>query len=259
MLRTLLRRCRTITPFVVVSCAIACAESSPGTVRDAPLEVAVAANFLPVAESLVARLEDELGVAVRLSAGSSGSLYAQIRQGAPFEVFLSADSERPSRLESDGLAIEGSRTPYAIGRLVVFAPRFPDGWVLPDDLRREGVRVTWANPRIAPYGVAARAALEAWGLGGLEGAVGESVGQSYQFVASGAADAGFVARSQVLEAPLTSVREVPSDLHPAIVQEAVLLGPGEPRAEARAFLDALSEEWVRARIRDAGYEVPSGR
>ncbi len=249
---------RSIVAIVVSCCAIACGGDASGDSVTIPVEVAVAANFLPVAESVVAHLEREGGVAVRLSAGSSGALYTQIRQGAPFEVFLSADTERPMRLEDDGLAVPGSRRAYALGRLVAFGPRLAEAWELPGVLSMGGVRVAWANPRTAPYGAAAREVLEAWGLADLEGAVGESVGQTYQFAASGAADLAFVSRSQVLDAAPATVREVPADLYRPIVQEAVLIGPGEPRPEARAFLDALGSEWARGLIAAGGYEVPGG-
>lgn len=216
----------------------------------------MAANFAALLADIVPDFEAASATPVRVSVGSTGSLYSQIHSGAPFDVFLSADAERPRRLEEEGLAESGSRRAYALGTLVAFAPRLPTGWSLPAALTADGVRVAWANPRIAPYGVAARAALAAWGLSDLEGAVGESVGQVYQFVASGAADIGFVAGAQVGGATEGSVREISPELYPPIVQEAVILTRSRHPAAA-AFLAYLGSAEVQSRIRDGGYGVPT--
>jgi molybdate transport system substrate-binding protein len=231
-------------------------EGAPPT-SATPLEVAVAANFAAVLNDVVSDFEEASGTPVRISVGSTGSLYAQVHSGAPYDVFLAADADRPRRLEQEGLAVSGSRRVYALGRLVVYAPRRPPGWAVPGALTERGVRVAWANPRTAPYGVAAEAALAAWGLTDLEGAVGESVGQAYQYVASGAADIGLVAGSQVIEAREGSVRGVPPELYPPIVQEAVILARSR-HPSATAFLAYLGSEAVRARIRAGGYGVPDG-
>jgi molybdate transport system substrate-binding protein len=222
-----------------------------------PLEVAVAANFAAVLTDVLPAFEEATGTPVRVSVGSTGSLYAQIHRGAPFDVFLAADADRPRRLEEEGLAAAGSRRAYALGRLVVYAPRMPRGWVVPGALRERGVRVAWANPRTAPYGVAALATLAAWGLTDLEGAVGESVGQAYQYVASGAADFGFVAGSQVRDASDGSFRVISPELHPPIVQEALILTRSRHPA-ARDFLAYLGSASVRARIGEGGYDLPEG-
>lgn len=216
----------------------------------------MAANFAALLDDVVPDFEAAFGTPVRISVGSTGSLYSQIHSGAPFDVFLAADADRPRRLEEEGLAVPGSRRAYALGTLVVYAPRLPMGWTLPEALTRDAVRVAWANPRIAPYGVAAQATLAAWGMSALEGAVGESVGQVYQFVASGAADIGFVAGSQVGAAAEGSWRAVSPESYSPIVQEAVILARSRHPAAA-AFLTYLGSPAVRSRIRDGGYGVPA--
>ena len=235
----------------------ACSGDGGPRTSAAPLEVAVAANFAALLGDILPDFEAASGTPVRVSVGSTGSLYAQIRGGAPFDVFLAADADRPRLLEQEGLAVPGSRRAYALGTLVVFAPRLPTGWSIPESLREPGLRVAWANPRTAPYGVAAQAALSAWGLVGLEGAVGESVGQVYQFVASGAADIGFVAGAQVGDATEGSIRAVSPDLYSPIVQEGVILARSRHPAAA-AFMSYLESAAVRAHITAGGYGVPDG-
>jgi len=249
------------TPLVLLLGAVVnaggCAGEGARDISAMPLEVAVAANFAAVLADVLPAFEEATGTPVRVSVGSTGSLYAQIHRGAPFDVFLAADADRPRRLEEEGLATAGSRRAYALGRLVVYAPRMPLGWAVPGALSARGVRVAWANPRTAPYGGAALATLSAWGLANLEGAVGESVGQTYQYVASGAADFGFVAGSQVRGASEGSFHIVSSELHPPIVQEAVILARSQHPA-ARDFLSYLGSASVRARIREGGYDLPEG-
>jgi molybdate transport system substrate-binding protein len=172
-------------------------------------------------------------------------------------VLLAADGERPRLLEEGGQAVAGTRFVYALGRLVVFAPGRDDDWTVPEVLTEPGVRVAWAEPRTAPYGAAAQAVLERWGLDGLEGAVGESVGQTLQFALSGAVDVAFVGRAQVMDAPPAEVRELPVDLAPPIPQEAVLLKAGADVRAATDFLAFLRSAEGRARIRAAGYDLPA--
>lgn len=222
------------------------------------VDVAVAANFAPVARDLATAFEDLAGSPVRLAVGSTGGLTAQVVAGAPFHVLLAADTVRPAWLVDEGRAVAGSRFTYAVGRLVVHAPDRTDAWTLPDLLREPGLRVAWADPRTAPYGAAARSALEAWGLGDLEGVVGESVGQTWQFVRSGAVDAAFVAAAQVRGLPPATVRAVPDSLHPPLRQDAVLLTHGAEHPPARAFLDFVRGAEARAIIREAGYDLVGG-
>lgn len=244
----------TLLPVVVPTLVVGCR----GEPRASPIEVAVAANFAGVAAALARDFEARTGDSVRIAVGATGGLYAQIVNGAPFHLFLSADAERPRRLEEEGLAVPGTRFVYAVGRLTVYAPRLEPGWETPAVLSRPELRVAWANPRTAPYGVAAVEALEAWDVAGIEGAVGESVGQVLQFVRSGAADVGFVALAQVLEEAPEAVRLVPPELYAPLRQEAVLLVAGAERADARAFLEFLRSPPAAERIRAGGYEVPEG-
>ncbi|MGM0449649.1 MAG: molybdate ABC transporter substrate-binding protein [Pseudomonadota bacterium] len=227
---------------------------------DSPLRVAVASNVADAAEAIVERFEAETGHAVTLSTGSTGKQYAQIRHGAPFEVFLAADRRRPRLLAEAGKAVEDSRTTYARGRLVLWSPGEslvdPEGEVLATD---DYAYLALANPRLAPYGRAAKQVLEERNLWeALDGrrVMGENIAQTFQFVRTGSAPLGFVARAQ-LEAPGRSVGGsrwlVPKALHDPIEQQAVLLAD-EP--EARAFLDYVTGEQGRAILRDHGYEVP---
>jgi molybdate transport system substrate-binding protein len=218
-----------------------------------PLQVAVAANFAATAETLAARFERETGARVSLAVASTGSLYAQIVNGAPHHVFLSADEDRPLRLEREGLGVADTRFVYALGRLVVYAPGRDDAWALPDVLTEPGVRAAWADPRTAPYGAAARAALEHWRIHVPDGAVGESVGQVLQYVRTGAVDLAFVSAAQVVDAPPAHVRVVPPGAAPPIPQAAVLLAAGRGVPEARAFLRFLRSDGARAVIEAAGY------
>lgn len=222
------------------------------------LHVAVAANFLQTAEALGKAYREQTGVETAWTPGSSGALYAQIVQGAPFDLFLSADTERPQRLEARGQAIEGSLFVYAVGALALWSahPALVDteGGVL-----RTGAfsRLAIADPKVAPYGAAAATVLNARGLyTQLENrlVIGQTIGQTFRYAASGQADLGFVALAQVITLPEDrrgSIWIVPSDLYPPIRQAAVLL---RDRPEARAFLDWLqSDPEARAIVRRFGY------
>jgi molybdate transport system substrate-binding protein len=225
------------------------------------VHVAVAQNFAPVARELGAAFERSNGGRVILSAASSGKLYAQIDSGAPFDVFLSADAERPARLESEGLATAGSRFTYALGRLVLWSADLervdPGGKVLEgEDWRHLAI----ANPELAPYGAAAAETLR--GLGLWERVAsrlvrGEDVGQAFQFVVSGNAELGFVALSQLADGQHGGSRWlVPESLHAPIEQQAVLLARAAENATARAFLAFLRSAQAHARISQAGYGAP---
>lgn len=224
------------------------------------VRVAVAGNFLPALERLAPDFEAQQGHRLSLSAGSTGKLYAQIRQGAPFDVFLAADARRPRRLEADGLTVPGTRVTYARGRLVLWAPQAAPG----EDLvrRLQAVprpRVALANPRLAPYGAAAEAWLrdrELWEGLSVRAVRGESVAQAWQFVASGNADLGLVALSQLRLASATVTGQwllLPSREHPPIEQQAVLLR--DIRA-GRELLAWLLSPGVQERLRTFGYDPP---
>jgi molybdate transport system substrate-binding protein len=224
--------------------------------------VAVASNFTRTAEDIAARFTKQSGHTVSFSAGSSGKLYAQVGNGAPFDVFLSADAERPERLEQDGLAVAGSRFTYALGRLVLWSndPALKDCKAALAAGRFRHLSI--ANPKTAPYGVAALAVLARLGvpaesLGGRL-VQGENIAQTLQFVASGGAQLGFVALSQLrgASAPVGSCRwEVPADLHAPLLQQAVLLRRAGGNAAAAEFLRFLRADTARELIRRDGYDL----
>lgn len=233
---------------------------APAGARTEEIRVAVAANFAETCRAIGDRFTAASGHEVALAAGSTGKLYAQIRHGAPFDVFLAADAHRPELLEREGLALPGSRFTYARGRLVLWSPEpglvDPAGRVLTvGDFRFLAI----ANPELAPYGYAARQVLEDKGLWrALSGRLvrGENIGQTFQFVATRNADLGFVAYSQI-EAPGHdwggSRWLVPEDLHSPIDQQAVLLVDGEA---PRAFLEYLSSAAAAVLLESHGYEAP---
>jgi len=242
---------------LLAGCFLAALLSRPSAADE--VRVAVAANFADTLKALAAAYEAETSHTVVAILGSTGKHYAQIRNGAPFDVFLAADAERPKRLEEERLAVPGSRFTYALGRLVLWSPRkgFVDS---KGDVLRTGRfrRLAIANPKLAPYGVAARQTLEALGLWTtLEARLvrGEDIGQAFQFVASGNAELGFVARSQIQNAQgriAGSCWDVPPALHKPIEQQAVLL---KNTPAARAFLAFLRGPRARAIIERRGYGV----
>lgn len=223
------------------------------------VKVAVAANFTAPMQEIARGFERETGHRVLLSFGATGALYAQIRHGAPFGLLLAADDETPRRLEREGMAIPGSRFTYAVGRLVLWSAR--PGLV--DDrgevLVRGGFfsRLAIANPATAPYGAAAMEVLSERGLlERLRPALvqGESIAQTFQFVKSGNAELGFIARAQLPGEGQGSAWLVPAELHRPLRQDVIALkGPGD-RPAARALLDYLRGERARAVIETYGYE-----
>ena len=226
----------------------------------ASVQVAVAANFAEPARRIAAEFEKDTGHAVALSFGSTGKFYAQIRNGAPFEVLLSADQATPAKLQAEGGAVAGSAFTYATGQLALWSarPGFVDdqGAVL---RRADFEHLAIANPKLAPYGEAAMQTLAALGL--LEAVrprlvMGENIAQTYQFVSTGNAELGFVALSQVMQdgkPTRGSVWLVPATLHAPIRQDAVLLKPGARDPAARAWLAYLRGPKARAVIRAYGY------
>ncbi|WP_419320914.1 molybdate ABC transporter substrate-binding protein [Caulobacter sp. ErkDOM-E] len=222
--------------------------------------VAVAANFTEPAKAIAARFEASTGHRAILSFGSSGQFYNQIANGAPFEVFLSADAERPTRAEAEGLAMAGTRFTYATGRLVLWSrtPGLVDakGAVL---AKGGFEKLAIADPKSAPYGQAAIETLTRLKLQDTlkpRIVTGSSITQTYQYVQTGAAELGFVALSQVVNEPGGSRWLVPPANHTPIDQQAVLLKTGSGNPAARAFLQFLKGSEAKAIIRRYGYEVP---
>jgi len=230
-----------------------------GSTEAAETRVAVAANFAEPAREIAARFEATTGHKAVLSFGSSGQFFAQIANGAPFDVFLSADAERPIKAEADGLSVRGSRFTYATGRLVLWSrtPGLVDG--AGAILARGGfAKLAIADPKTAPYGLAAVETLRRLGLSERLSprlVTGTSITQAYQFTDTGAAELGFVALSQVVGHNRGSRWIVPASHHSPIDQQAVLLKRGADNAAARAFMVFLKGPEARAIIRRYGYEV----
>ncbi len=221
-------------------------------------QIAVAANFVTTAQELVADYQRVSGQTLGLSSASTGKLYAQIRNGAPFDLLLSADRATPERLVREDLALGDSLQDYAIGRLVLWAPG-QDIRAAGEHVLREGeiTRLAIANPQLAPYGEAAREVLEHVGRWqSLQPRIvrGENVGQAAQFVASGAAPFGLVPRSLVLDRDVDAIWLVPADWHRPLLQAAVLLEHGHDNATARDFLAYLHSEAARRVILAHGYD-----
>jgi molybdate transport system substrate-binding protein len=247
--------------------ALACAASlsSAGALAwAADVKVAVAANFAAPVKVLADEFRRSTGHSVQVSLGSTGKLYAQISNGAPFEALLSADVASVEKLEVAGLAVAGTRFTYAIGRLVLWSSQpgvvDPAGQVLKSGSFKH---LAIANPQLAPYGAAAVQTLRSLSLHDKlvpRLVLGESITQAHQYVASGNAELGFVALSQVSEDGRIAGGSswlVPQGLHSPIRQDAVLLSRGRESVAARAWLDFLKSGAARDTIRRHGYEVPT--
>jgi len=223
--------------------------------------IAVATNFKETMQALATAYQAQSGATLIIVSGSSGKLYAQIGNGAPYDAFLSADRDRPEKLCAAGTADAGSRFTYALGRLSLWsvdanAVRVAAGGVPEvDGLRSLAI----ANPALAPYGAAAVEALQRLGLWEAVQdrlVMGENVGQAYALVATGNAQAGFVARSALVRGasvPAGSRWDVPDELHAPIRQDAVLLAHGRQNPVARDFLAFLATDAARGIIAAHGY------
>jgi molybdate transport system substrate-binding protein len=229
--------------------------------RAADLQVAVATNFKTTVETLQARFEADSGHRLRLSTGSTGKLYAQILNGAPFDLFLAADRAHPARLEARGLASPGSRFTYAIGRIVLWEPGAAA--VGPGRLRDGAYRrLAIANPALAPYGAAARQllqALDADAVAAPKLVLGENVGQAFAFVHTRNAELGIVALSQLLTLPQQARGAYwlpPPQLYEPLRQDAVRLRRADDNTTAAAFMTFLRSAPARTVVERAGYDWP---
>jgi molybdate transport system substrate-binding protein len=233
---------------------------APG-VSAADVQVAVAANFTAPMQAIAAGFEQATGHQAKLAFGSTGKFYAQIKNGAPFDVLLAADDETPAKLEKEGMTVAGSRFTYSIGRLALWSAK--PGYV--DDqgaVLKQGAfkHLALANPKLAPYGAAAVETLNRLGLlAALQPRFvqGENIAQTFQFVSTGNAELGFVALSQVFEGGKLkrgSAWIVPAGLHAPIRQDAVILARGRDNPAARALMKYLKQDQARAIIRAYGYD-----
>lgn len=228
----------------------------------AEVKVAVAANFTAPMQKIAEAFAQDTGHRAVLAFGATGSFYAQIRNGAPFEVLLAADAATPARLEREGLGVPGTRFSYATGRLVLWS-REPGRVDEGGQVLRSGNfrRLALADPKLAPYGAAAMDVLRGLGLANTlapKFVQGQNIAQAYQFAATGNAELGFVALSQVWadgRIQQGSGWVVPANLHAPILQDALLLNPGRNQPAAQALLAYLRGDKARAIMRSHGYDL----
>lgn len=244
---------RLLSPVLGLFAALLC-----GSAPAAEVSVAVAANFTRPAEELAAAFTAATGDTVAFSFGATGGLYAQVTQGAPFQVFLAADHQHPALAVAEGLGVDGTVFTYAVGKVVLYSPNLDltDG----EAVLRAGAfqHIAIADPRTAPYGAAAAEAIEKLGLTDAlapRQVTGANISQTLQFVESANAELGFVALSQVIDRPAPQVWPVPAALYAPIRQDAVLLRAGENDPAAMAFLAFLRSGEGRAIIARYGYET----
>jgi molybdate transport system substrate-binding protein len=226
------------------------------------VQVAVAANFTAPMKVIAAQFEQETGHKVSASYGATGKFYAQIQNGAPFDILLAADDETPVKLDKENATVSGSRFTYAIGKLVLWSaqPGVVDGQ---GAVLKAGKfdHIAVANPKLAPYGLAAQETLQKLNLFTTlqpKFVTGENIGQTYQFVASAAAPLGFVAMSQVYEdnkLKSGSAWVIPSSMYSPIRQDAVVLTKGGSKPAVTAFITYLKGAKAQAVIRSYGYDL----
>jgi len=225
--------------------------------------VAVAANFASALNTIAEQFSERTGHRVETVVGATGLLSTQIERGAPFDVFMAADTDRPSRLVAKGLADADSQLTYALGRLVFWVPGALDTVDVERFMNSTDHRFAMANPRLAPYGSAALdviTSLSHTGALSERAVLGQNVGGAFTLVRSGNLGAGFVALSQVLIAgvPTREFQVIASDRHGPIAQDAVLTLHGSDNPAAQAFIAYLGKEEVQLLIRAAGYDLPEG-
>ncbi|MEG2391385.1 MAG: molybdate ABC transporter substrate-binding protein [Pseudomonas sp.] len=233
-----------------------------GAAQADEVQVAVAANFTAPIQAIAADFEKDTGHKLVAAYGATGQFYTQIKNGAPFEVFLSADDTTPEKLEREGDTVKGSRFTYAVGTLALWSAK--DGYV---DTKGEVLKkneyqhLSIANPKTAPYGLAATQVLEKLKLTEATKTKiveGQNITQAYQFVSTGNAELGFVALSQIYkEGKVTSGSAwiVPASLHDPIRQDAVILSKGKDNAAAKALVEYLKGPKAAAVIKSYGYQL----
>lgn len=226
------------------------------------VQVAVAANFTAPIQAIAADFEKDTGHKLVASYGATGQFYTQIKNGAPFEVFLAADDSTPAKLEKEGDTVAGTRFTYAVGTLAVWSAK--EGYV--DDQgavlkANQYQHLSIANPKAAPYGLAATEVLDKLKLTEATQAKiveGQNISQAYQFVSTGNAELGFVALSQIYkDGKITSGSAwiVPNTLYSPIKQDAVVLSKGKDNAAAKALMDYLKGPKAAAIIKSYGYAL----
>jgi len=228
----------------------------------ADAQVAVAANFAEPIKAIGAVLEKTTGHTIKVTLGATGKLYAQIKNGAPFDVLLSADTATPEKLEKEGLGQPGSRFTYATGKLVLWSADAKRVDTKGEVLKAANLgKVSYANPKVAPYGAATVQVIDKLGLTAAltpKLVQGESIGQTFTFASTGNADVGFVAMSQVLEGGKLksgSMWVVPQNLYDPIRQDAVVLQKSASNEAAQALMRLLKSPNIKDLIRSYGYEL----
>lgn len=226
------------------------------------VQVAVAANFTAPIQAIAKEFEKDTGHRLVTAFGATGQFYAQIKNGAPFEVFLAADDTTPAKLEAEGDTVKGSRFTYAIGTLALWSAK--DGYVDAEGSvlkQNQFQHLAIANPKAAPYGLAATQVLQKLNLTDATRAKlveGQNITQAYQFVSTGNAELGFVALSQIYkDGKVTggSAWIVPGDMHDPIKQDAVILNKGKDNPAAKALVDYLKGPKAAAIIKSYGYQL----
>lgn len=229
------------------------------------LTIAVASNFQTTAKEIAARFSATTDIAVRISSGSTGSLYARIVNGAPYDIFLAADTARPQLLEEGGFAIENSSFVYASGRLVLWSadPRFRDRDCSEDLASGAFTHLAIANPRTAPYGLAAKSFLQSqqlWDSVSDRLVVGENIAQTFQFVATGNATLGLIAASQIIDNASVETtcivmisEQTAGDVQ--IHQAAVVLSASQNKSAAKRFMRFMQTSDVAALLVQHGYRA----
>ncbi len=230
------------------------------------VRLAVASNFRAPMQALIVEFEEMSGHKAKASYGSSGKLYAQITHGAPFDIFFSADKSKPAALLAAGLVVPSSEFTYAVGALALWSASsktITDG----AGALKKGMfnKVAMANPKLAPYGIAALQVLDSLGLQELtrpKWVQGESIAQTFQFVSSGNAELGFVARSQLSQLSRAgqlkagAVWYIPQSLYSPVQQDAVLLLRGARNPAAKALLNFIKSPAAKVIIESYGYNAP---
>ncbi|WP_420902691.1 molybdate ABC transporter substrate-binding protein [Pseudomonas proteolytica] len=233
-----------------------------GSAQADEVQVAVAANFTAPIQAIAADFEKDTGHTLVAAYGATGQFYTQIKNGAPFEVFLSADDTTPQKLESEGDTVKGSRFTYAVGTLALWSAK--EGYVDAEGAvlkKNEYQHLSIANPKAAPYGLAATQVLAKLGLTEQVKSKlveGQNITQAYQFVSTGNAELGFVALSQIYKDGKVSSGSawiVPGEMHDPIKQDAVILNKGKDNPAAKALVDYLKGPKAAAVIKSYGYQL----
>ena len=244
-------------PNILLACLIGLASQAHAD----EVSIAVAANFTAPMQKIAAEFEKDTGHKINAAFGSTGKFYAQIKNGAPFEVLLTADDETPTRLVAENAAVAGTQFTYAIGKLVLWSAK-PAVVDAAGEVLKKGdfEHIALADPKLAPYGAAAIEAMKALGVYDAlapKVVTAENITQSYQFISTGNAQLGFVALSQVLKDGKIEGSSwlVPAKLYQQIRQDAVILENGRGKAAAEALMKFLKGDKAKAIIKSYGYEL----